>query len=233
LNNDDDFQVKLYESNDFEFPVDLSDTILTITVNKTMNNKGVKNLFSKIVIIKEFNLINLDEISKLLAVMGINKLNILSVDNKVSSIVNKVTTNKGCYVSYIELTEENFIKYLNGKSTDFLSDNKDNLYIIRKASFLHIKNLFATINNCGVNLGRGGSQKAHILSPLDLRLSFYLLAMFNLNYTLVRNLNTFNHLAKERYLSYTNKYSANKYKVFTPIKVDTMYKYNKEYLENY
>jgi hypothetical protein len=145
----------------------------------------------------------------MLGIMGIEKLNILSVNNKLSSsIIHEAITNKGCYITYTELNAENFIKYLNTKSSNFLDHNKDNLYIIRKTNFLGIKNLFATINNCQVNLGRGGSQKAHILSPLDLRLSFYLLAMFDLNFKLISNLNTFNDLVKERYLSYTNKYAA-------------------------
>jgi hypothetical protein len=40
--------------------------------------------------------------------------------------------------------------------------------------------MFASINNCCVNVGRGGSQKAHMISPIDFRLSCYLMAMFNL-----------------------------------------------------
>ncbi len=74
------------------------------------------------------------------------------------------------------------------------------MYIIRDGNFLDIKNLFATINNCNVNLGRG-SQKSHMLSPLDLRLSNYIMAMFNFNYKLVSYLNTFNEVPKNIYLS--------------------------------
>ena len=38
---------------------------------------------------------------------------------------------------------------------------------------IDIKNFFARINNKGVNVGRGGSQKAHPLSSLDFKLSSY------------------------------------------------------------
>jgi hypothetical protein len=79
----------------------------------------------------------------------------------------------------------------------------------RDGNFLDIKNIFASINGYKTNIGRGGSQKAHILSPMDLRLSFYMMAMFQYNYKLISYLNTFNEISKDRYLSYTNKYFKN------------------------
>jgi hypothetical protein len=94
---------------------------------------------------------------------------------------------------------------------NFSEYNKTSLYILRDGSYLDIKNIFASINGYETNLGRGGSQKAHILSPMDLRLSFYMMAMFKSNYKLISTLNTFNVITKDRYLSYTNKYfKANK-----------------------
>ena len=44
-------------------------------------------------------------------------------------------------------------------------------------------------------------QKANILSPLDFRLSCYIIAMFDLNYKTISNLNGFNSLPKDIYLS--------------------------------
>ena len=89
--------------------------------------------------------------------------------------------------------------------------NKDSLFIVRGGNWIDIKNLFATINNQNVNVGRGGSQKAHALSPLDLRLSCYLMAMFNFDYKLISKLNSFNILTKDRYLSYMDKPRATKF----------------------
>lgn len=47
--------------------------------------------------------------------------------------------------------------------------------------------------------------KAHALSPLDFRLSCYLMAMFNFDYNLISSLNSFNIMSKDRYLSYMDK----------------------------
>jgi len=54
------------------------------------------------------------------------------------------------------------------------------------------------INVHSFNLGREGSQKSHVLSNLDFILFSYRMAIFNLNYTLINNLNTFNYLSKNR-----------------------------------
>lgn len=67
---------------------------------------------------------------------------------------------------------------------------------------MDIKNLFVNINGNQNIVGRGGGQKAHILSPLDFRLSTYLMAMFNFDYKLIAYLNEFHDLNKARYLSY-------------------------------
>jgi hypothetical protein len=76
---------------------------------------------------------------------------------------------------------------------------------------LDIKNLFARIQNRNVNVGRGGSQKAHALSPLDFRLSSYLMAMFKFDYKFISSLNSFNVMSKDRYLSYMDKPRPNKF----------------------
>jgi hypothetical protein len=57
----------------------------------------------------------------------------------------------------------------------------------------------------------GGGQKAHVLSPLDFRLSSYLMAMFNFNFKFINYLNTFNEISKDKYLSWKDKSS---YKFF-------------------
>jgi hypothetical protein len=60
---------------------------------------------------------------------------------------------------------DKFVDFLNVKSNNFMDYNKDSLYILRGGNFLDIKNLFAAIGDDCVNIGRGGSQKAHMLSP--------------------------------------------------------------------
>jgi len=53
-------------------------------------------------------------------------------------------------------------------------------------------------------------QKAHMISPLDLRLTYHLMAMFKFDYKYITYLNTFNVVTKERYLTYTEKLIKNK-----------------------
>ena len=98
-----------------------------------------------------------------------------------------------------------------------------------------------------VNVGRGGSQKAHALSPLDIRLTTYVMAMFNFDYNLISSLNSFNTMGKDRYLSYIDNHKLNKFvsinlnnKEFGPIRINKMplcsenmntYEYNIECLK--
>jgi hypothetical protein len=163
------------------------------------------------VIIKELSYINLDELSRILAVMHIKEMNIFSIDNQLEQM-KIIRKDNGCLITYTEMRQEHLINLLDFKKekADFLDYNKNSLYILRDGGFLDIKNLFSEINGYEMNIGRGGSQKAHILSPLDFRLSSYIMAMFNFNYDLISNLNAFNSLEKHRYLSYLDKTSKSK-----------------------
>jgi hypothetical protein len=144
-------------------------------------------------------------LSKVLAAMHVKELNIFSIYDNIEEI-KVVRRNNGSLISYIEMTREQFVTILNSKA-NFSDYNIFSLYILRDGGFLDIKNLFAKVNGHEMNIGRGGSQKAHILSPLYFRLSSYLMAMFNCNYGLISNLNAFNVLGKDRYLSYLHKIS--------------------------
>jgi hypothetical protein len=214
----------------------VSDTLFALTINRSVYKEGVNNLISKIVVLKELSEVNLNDVSKLLGIMNVDTLNIFSINhNLASNVLNYTMADNGSYVTYTEVNIENFVMYLNSESNKFYTNNKYNLYILRGGCFLDIKNLFSSINNCQVNIGRGGSQKAHVLSPLDLRLSSYLLAMFNFDYKLISYLNIFNTLDKTRYLSYLDKSFKNKRSLnFTPISVDAFPKYYENgYLGNY
>jgi|SRR5277367_27411 len=197
--------VNKHVSNNFEFPLDINDTIFVLTINKSRFKENVGNIVSKMVVLKELNYVNLDILSEKLANIGIKELNIFSIDRKLGgklgNKVNIITSNHGAIVDYMELNPEYFIKFLNYEKNIFQDYNKYSLYIARGGNYIDIKNIFATIDNMQINLGRGGSQKAHILSPIDFRLSCYMMAMFNFDYKLINGLNTFNYLSKDRYLS--------------------------------
>jgi hypothetical protein len=138
--------------------------------------------------------------------MFVKELNIFSIDDNIEKM-KIIRRNNGSPISYTEMKREQFVTILNSKA-NFSDYNRYSLYILRDGNFLDIKNLFAKVNGHETNVGRGGSQKAHFLSPLDIRLSAYVMAMFNCNYDTISNLNAFNSLEKARYLSYldtTNK----------------------------
>jgi hypothetical protein len=173
-----------------------------LTRNPSFYKENINNIVSKIVVIKESKNININEVSKILGAMQIEKLNIFSIDyNSNLDAVNYIVTNNNPKITYVEIQPKNFIEFLNLENHKFVDYNKDSLYLVRGASYLDIKNLFTEINHCQVNLCRGGSQKAHVLSPLDFRLSCYLMAMFNFDFKLINYLNTFYDLNKDRYLS--------------------------------
>lgn len=179
------------------------DTLFVFTINKSVYKENVFNLISKMVIIGEFKNISLDGLSETLVNMGINKLNIFVIDYEAPlNTINTSRSDKGSEVVYSEFHPSNFVDTLNLNEYNFFDYNKDTIYILRGGNFLNIKNLFKRISNKNVNVGRGGSQKSHVLSPLDFRLSSYLMAMFNFDYKLISSLNTFNYMDKDRYLSW-------------------------------
>ena len=192
-------------SEDYEFPLYSTDTIVVFTLNRTCYEEKLITLTSKMVIIKEQKDINLNDLSLILGSMGIENLNIFSIHANTDIKTTVVFSNKHSNVKYTEIYKDSFVELLNFKKFNFMDYYKNSLFIVRGGNFIDIKNLFAVIENQTVNIGRGGSQKAHALSPLDFRLSSYLMAMFNFDYNLISSLNSFNIMTKDRYLTYMDK----------------------------
>jgi hypothetical protein len=138
--------------------------------------------------------------------MGIDKLQIFSINNNNSATINKIGV-EGYDLIYLDMSSELFIyQVLNSNHRKFIEYNNTSLYILRGGNFLDIKNLFAKVDGYQTNIGRGGSQRSHVISPLDFRFSIYLMALFRGDCNLIFSLNDFNNMSKDRYLSYTNKY---------------------------
>ena len=189
--------------------------------------KDTITLTSKMFIIRMFSCINIDNLSLGLKAMNKDKLFIFVVnDNIDTNIINQVSTKNDTKVIYMEMNSENFRNFLNENDRNFLEYNKYSMFIIRNSRFMDIKNLFSSINNINVLIGIGRSQKSHGLSPLDIRLSSYIMAMFNFDYKYISNLNIFNSMNKDRYLSWTDKTEKGQrsilYKEFKPIFLNKM-----------
>jgi hypothetical protein len=135
------------------FPLDVNDILFTLTLNNSLYKDKIINIVCKIITIKEKKDINLDNISNLLGYMKIEKLHIFSIFKKLEQ-VNIITSNKGSLVNYTEISKVDFINLLNAKNGNFLDYNKESLYILRNGNFLDIKNLFNSIKDCSVNIGR-------------------------------------------------------------------------------
>jgi hypothetical protein len=60
--------------------------------------------------------------------------------------------------------------------------------------------MFALVQDTKVRIVRGSSQKSHVVSPIDLRLSSYWLILNSMNYQKTFRKNAFNILDKSKYL---------------------------------
>jgi len=187
----------------FNFFINTSDILFTLTISNNLLEDRINKLISKIIIIREDQEIDLFELSKLLDLMGINKLNIIAI-NPIGTLdkINFIQIKEPSNIKYLEINVDDFTYILNNPSSNFLEYNKYTLYIIKEGSYIDIKNIFNRINNFDTNIGRGSSQKAHMISSLDFRLYCYLMALFKFDYKYISYLNTFNNVTKERYLPF-------------------------------
>jgi len=152
--------------------------------------------------VKEYLEVDLNKMSNNLQLININRLNIFCIEEKGN--INKSYINNT--ILLVELGKKEFIELLNQPKDKFIDYNKESLYIIRNSNFTDVKQLFSKINDCQVNIGRGGGQRNHIFSPLEFRFFSYIMAMFNFNYVDVCYFNNFRDITKDRYLPfYYNK----------------------------
>lgn len=161
------------------------------------------------IIIRENIHVDLYNVSKLLNFIKIESLNIFSISINESEEVKFTKVNEPVPINYVEMSMIKFIEGLNNSNDKFNEYNKNSIYILRDGDYENIKNMLTNIENHEVNIVRGGSQKSHVLSPLEVRLSSYLLVFTNFNFKLLNYLNHFNDLDKYRYLPCFKKYYKN------------------------
>src|SRR5256885_15344986 len=139
----------------FNFFVNSSDTIFTLTLNHTLIKDKNNNLISKIFITRENQEVDLFEVAKLLDLMNIEKLNIIVIyPNDTLEKINYIKIKEPSVVKYLEVNANYFISHLNNPSYNFLEYNKHTLYIIKEGRYMDIKNIFTKINGFDTNIGR-------------------------------------------------------------------------------
>lgn len=159
MKSENTIYTKLHVPENFEFPLNVDDTMFTLARGVGFKDTSVNDIVSKMAVIKEARHINTNDLSKMLNIMNIKDLNIFSIDNVCSNNpLNTYYINKGARVKYLEIRPENFIAYLN-TDNDFIDYNRNSLYILRDGNFLDIKNLFKVINGNPVNIGRWRGSK--------------------------------------------------------------------------
>lgn len=87
--------------------------------------------------------------------------------------------------TYIAVTIEELFVYINNGSIPLTGDYlSKTFFIFNGFTWYDIINNFK--HNTGINISGGSGGKRHLLSPLSLRLSGYMLAMFRFNFNLLK-----------------------------------------------
>lgn len=140
------------------------------------------------------------ELAYVLGNLGIKKLNIFYISDREGVTETKLFDNK-CRLLYINIPRKEFFNFLVAEGyNNFCKYNLDSLYILENGDFTEIKRMITNVEGLNVDIVRGSCQKSHILSPLEIRLTFYISAMFNCDYNKITYINSFNILDKKRYL---------------------------------
>jgi len=171
-------------------------------MNNNSKNKDITHLATKMVVLNNRLESDLWSVANLANQMNLDTFYIFSIVMS-EDFESKITeVEYPCKVKYIEVGINVFIESFlqNPNNHSFWEYNKNTLYILRQGGYSDIKEMFTIIQDTKVKLVRGSSQKSHMVSPIDFRLSCYLMILFNMNFKKVYMENSFNVLNKERYL---------------------------------
>lgn len=173
-----------------------------LTINNNSKNKDITHLTTKMVVLNNPIENTLQNVANLSSCVKLDMFYIISIVmcDKLQYEIKEVIS--PCNVKYIEVGLKFFVEnYLeNPGNHNFWQFNKNTLYILRDGNYSDVKELFTTVQNMKANIVRGSSQKSHMVSPIDFRLSCYLMILFDMDYKRFSSENSFNILTKDRYL---------------------------------
>jgi hypothetical protein len=133
--------------------------------------------------------------------MNMDSFNIFSIVMSDTFECRVTEVEESSNVKYVEMGIKYFMEnYLDNPNIDFWKYNKNSLYILRGGDYYDVKEMFTMIHDTKVRIVRGSSQKSHMVSPIDFRLSSYLLILCNMNFKKFNTENSFNMVSKNRYL---------------------------------
>lgn len=115
-------------------------------------------------------------------------------------------TNKIFYLKYTQIqlnyiSDYNLVKLLTSPSFNFSETNKYCLYLLYNMNWNDVIQLFHS-SEFNITVSGGSNNKRHLLSPTDIRLTTYIIALCGLNASNVISNNDFNNLDKDRYLPF-------------------------------
>lgn len=172
-------------------------------MNNNYRNKESTDLVTKMVILNnsiENTLSNIAVISRNINLGPLYIVSIIIDDKFEYEILDLEAPSR---VIYLEIGVKFFMqKMLDNEDYDFWRYNNNTLYILRDGDYSQLKDLFTIIQKQEVNIVRGSSQKSHLISPIDFRLSCYMMILCNMDYKKFRKKNGFNYISKNRYLPY-------------------------------
>lgn len=178
-----------------------------LTINNNSRDERLTHLTTKIVVLNHHIENTLSNIAIVSNNINIDILYIMSIviDDKCSCEIIEYTGPSK--IIYIEMSIEYFMeKMLDDQAYDFWRHNKNTLYLLRNGNFSDLTLLFTSIDEKKVRIVKGNSQKSHLISPMDLRLSSYMLILYNMDYKKLYKLNAFNNVSKDKYLSFIQEF---------------------------
>nr|QWS06187.1 hypothetical protein [Clonostachys rogersoniana] len=174
-------------------------------INKNKNNNlnhDVTHLSTKLVVIKKYIGNDLESISKLASMMNIDQLYIFSIfpDPNLEYSIEEVESPSK--ISHISIGLDYFMETVLGgeQPENFWNLNKSSLYILKDGNYSDLKRIFTSVKGLKTTLVKGSSQKSHLVSPIEFRLSTYLMILSNMDFKKVTRQNAFQAIKKDRYL---------------------------------